>query len=244
MDVVPPLWEPRAFAAAEAPRPDEVSVWRIRADRPPEFWLHVLSPDERQRLARLKREDDRRRFAAGRGGLRHILAAQLHAEPAQLRFGSEPGGKPILLHDAGETCRFNVAHSGEWALIALSPSVVGIDIEAHRPIEAADIVGRFFATEERSAWQRALPSEQPTAFFDLWSLKEAYLKATGRGLSQDPRTFCIDASPGHSPRLVRCECDLEAPRRWRLVRLPFGSGYSAALAAAAPAGRVRAWEAG
>lgn len=137
--------------------------------------------------------------------LRAILAAELGHEP-QLAIG--PNGKPELV---GGGLAFNVAHSGELALIAISrDGSVGVDLEQHRPLrDAAATAGRFFTAPEA-----ALVAAEPVQFFRLWCRKEAWLKAQGIGLRLPLDTVDVRGEvPG-----------------WLLADLDLAPGYAAAVA--------------
>ncbi|MGH7995235.1 MAG: 4'-phosphopantetheinyl transferase family protein [Opitutaceae bacterium] len=213
-----------------------------------ERWAPILSAGERERAARLHFEVDARRQAAGRGALRLLLGGYLGLPPEAVRFAAGPNGKPELASpkapggSAGRPIEFNLSHSGEWALAAFATgTAVGVDLERHRELEMALVAGRVFRGEELEAWLGLPAPERRAAFFELWTLKEAYLKGTGRGLSQDPRTFGLRRDPGGRFRLVRDESDPRAPRIWSFLPFPFAPGYSAAVACAGPARSIRTY---
>jgi 4'-phosphopantetheinyl transferase len=110
----------------------------------------------------------------------------MNIEPSQLQFCYSPHGKPALA-DADTTgmLQFNLSHSGEIALYAVAcERQIGIDIERLRPFsELEQIAKRFFSNREYEELRALSPSQQHDAFFRYWTLKEAYVKATGQGLS-------------------------------------------------------------
>lgn len=114
----------------------DVHVWRVELSRLgprlPRLW-DCLAADERVRAERFHRVRDRDRFVAGRGALRVLLASYCDTRPELLRFGYGPQGKPGLA-DAESPLRFNVAHSGDLAIIAVAHGrEVGVDIERVPP---------------------------------------------------------------------------------------------------------------
>lgn len=160
------------------PGVDEIYLWRTALaavpDRP-----ETLSSDERERADRFHFERDRIAFRAGRAWLRAVLAGYLGVPPAAIRFGYGPHGKPHLADRPD--LRFNLAHSGGWAALAVATGrEVGIDVEAIRPI--AERVERVVFTPAEIAALNRLPAEERRlGFYNAWTRKEAYLKALGSG---------------------------------------------------------------
>jgi 4'-phosphopantetheinyl transferase len=85
---------------------------------------------------------------------------------------------------------FNISHAGEWVLCAISNTEIGIDIELIQPIDL-DIAKYYFSEVEYMDLQRKEGAEKVSYFFDLWTLKESYIKARGMGLSIPLKDFCI-----------------------------------------------------
>lgn len=140
----------------------------------------LLTGSERQRLARLHHPLGRRQFIAGRWLLRQL---QRHAGAAQVPLIQVGDGKPSLAASDGWHC--NLAHSEELVACVLSRAPCGIDVEAIRPLaEMAGLLAHEFASEWHD-WQlrhgaQPLPA---TEFYRWWTLKEAWLKATGGNLA-------------------------------------------------------------
>ncbi|HEY3754608.1 MAG TPA: 4'-phosphopantetheinyl transferase superfamily protein [Opitutaceae bacterium] len=219
-----------------APPPGECQVWRVRADLPREAWQPFLSGEEWAGLNRFHFEADARREAASRGARRRLLAAGLGRPHLELQFSLGEHGKPGL---RGEPrLEFSASHSGSWALLAVSAAGrVGVDVEQHRRLEMADVAERYFHPDEVREW-RALPETRKTeGFFRLWTLKESYVKALGRGLSKSLQSYRVGS--GADVALLSCDDDAEAAGRWALAALPMETGYAAALAAEEPLNRCR-----
>jgi 4'-phosphopantetheinyl transferase len=130
-------------------------------------------------------EPPRRRFVAARAALRLILGTHLSTAPESIRFVYSRLGKPSLdpsVHDTD--LRFNVAHSGELAVIAVTRGCeIGVDIEQLRTIQHdADIADRWFHASEAAAFHREPTTSRQTLFFRCWTRKEAIVKAIGVGL--------------------------------------------------------------
>jgi 4'-phosphopantetheinyl transferase len=210
----------------------EVHVWRVSLVQPPEAiaaLADTLSPDERERAARFHFERDRAAFTVARGALRALLGRYLARLPGDLGFGYHARGKPYLAAPAGDRLRFNLSHSGGLALIALTQGrEVGVDIEHKRALQDLTSLARIsFAPGEYATLCGLAPRDQPDAFFACWSRKEAFIKATGEGVSQ-LADFDVTLRPGEPARLLRIDGAF-ARRRWSLHELPVSPGYAAAL---------------
>jgi 4'-phosphopantetheinyl transferase len=197
----------------------DVHIWRASLACTPAQLAHyqsLLSPDEQERASRFKFVEHYQHFIAGRGILRTLLGHYLAIAPQHLPIVYGAHGKPALA--PAYPVQFNVAHSQGLALYGITRDrPIGIDLEHCRPLNnLIALARRFFAPSEQAALA-ALPSDQQTiAFFRYWTSKEAYLKATGIGLTQ----------------LQGLEIAL-APGSARLVNLPAGT---------APAGSSPLWQ--
>jgi 4'-phosphopantetheinyl transferase len=162
-----------------------VQIWLLDFEAiAPEYdrFFAVLNPTEQHRARRYHHERDRQRFTLTRGCLRSLLGYHTDRAPQDIHFTPTPTGKPEL---TASPWQFNVTHSGDWGAIALHPQQpVGIDLETIRPLpNALDLARRFFCPAEAEAIAALPPASQAAAFFTLWTRKEAYLKATGAGIT-------------------------------------------------------------
>jgi 4'-phosphopantetheinyl transferase len=145
----------------------------------------LLSGDERARHDRLVFERDRRDFAFAHALTRTTLSKYSTASPEAWTFGTAEKGKPFITASTGQPLSFNLSHTHGFVACVAAPGIdVGIDVETlDRRVERDAIARRYFAAIEIDGLH-ALSGEDRTArFFDLWTLKEAYIKATGNGLS-------------------------------------------------------------
>jgi 4'-phosphopantetheinyl transferase len=173
------------------PLPDRgVHVWRARLDELAEqaaAFRPCLSPDEQERADRFRFERERTRFVAGRSMLRTILGAYLSVPAEHVVFSYGPHGKPGLRAGSGQVpVHFNATHSDGLALFAvIRAGDIGIDLERIRTVTEADQIAQHFFSKQENAWWRSLaPELRREAFFNLWTRKEARLKATGEGISE------------------------------------------------------------
>ncbi len=160
-----------------------------------------------QRAARFHFERDRRRYLAARYALRQVLASTLSLEPGAIRLAEDANGKPCLAGAAARACHFNLSHSGGLALIALSRAApVGVDLElvgGKEPDEG--LLASCLSAAERTQWPAIAPAARPRAFLDLWTRKEAMLKAVGIGLRVEPCD--VDAGFGLQGATLRVGAD-------------------------------------
>lgn len=223
---------------------DEVHVWRAGLDLDPARLVALealLHRDERGEADRFRTIRDRSRFVAARALLRAILGRYLGAEPAALTLHRDPRGKPRLAAPAAEPLHFNVSHSEALALYAVAwRREVGVDVERVRTdLPWPALAARFFAPAERAALSRGDPQRGPDAFARIWTAKEAYLKAIGRGLDAPLQGFSV--APGDAPVRLGDDEGLDH-RRWLVIGLDAGPGYAAALAAEGEGWGVRLWQ--
>lgn len=166
-----------------------------------------------------------RRFTVARGTLREILGEALQVPPAQVEFAYGEHGKPAV-----PGLWFNLSHSGDRALVALADREVGVDLEELRTnVEFRRLAIRFFSPLEREALE-AVPDEGlPLAFFRLWTRKEAYLKACGKGLALPLASFAVPMGPLAAPAPMLWAEDPAEVGRWRVRDVDVGAGYVGAV---------------
>lgn len=187
--------------------PGEVRLRLVDLDRPhwmrPGF-LAALSADERKRAERFRSSLHRDRFLAGRTYVRLTICRYLGLDPARLVLGSGEHGKPCLASGDEHSPSFNFAHSENVALLGLTTMrAVGVDLELVRPLGNRAAVQRTVFADREIAGIDALPaSRQLDAFFAAWVCKEAVVKLTGAGMSQDLRAFEVASDPDRPARFT------------------------------------------
>jgi 4'-phosphopantetheinyl transferase len=189
-------------------------------------WANELSDDlsweEQERAARFVFEKDRESYIVCRGVLRRVLAKELSCDPRSIHFEYGPKGKPELGHGK---LGFNLSHTRGFALIAVAPCSVGIDIEWERPI-AISVMRASLTEKEMSQVQVLSHEERSRAFLHYWTKKEAILKGLGVGLDGP----LLEYDLGHWEDR---ESIVFFPEQWTILNLEYfdkRSGYVAALA--------------
>lgn len=189
----------------------------------------ALSPAERRRSIKIADPDQRVLYRTAHVMLRHVLAAYLDIRPSRIAFSLNRYGKPVLGKTvAAGGLSFNLSHSGRRIAIAITRHAdIGVDVEQVRANAGTrPLAERFFAIEERQHLATLEAQAYLPAFYQLWSFKEAYLKATGRGLSQRLDSFEIDWR-GAPPRVI--PSDLSTDGCWTLQGFEPAPGYKGAI---------------
>jgi 4'-phosphopantetheinyl transferase len=226
----------------------DVHIWAASLNKSAEqisSLQQIFSPDERNRARQFKVERDRNRFIAGRGLLRKILGSYMQVAPAQLQFTYSKRGKPALEGRSGQgPLHFNVAHSKDLILIAVTRAcAVGIDVEWIHPIsDAEEIAARFFSRREAAKLMAQVNERRIPAFFNLWTRKEAWLKATGDGLSEMLREVEVSFLPEEPASVLAISENIEAARRWTLLGLTPATEFAAAIAVEAKDLQFSRWQ--
>ena len=193
----------------------------------------LLAPDELVRADRYKVERARRQFTICRASLRWLLASCIGSSPTEIAFEYGPHGKPALQTGSGATSRieFSVSHSADHALIAISPNRhIGVDVEQiDETVRIIKLAERFFSKREAAELNRLPSHDQLAGFFRGWTSKEAYLKATGFGLSFPLDRFSVSLNPHQPAKLCEVVDNPTELSRWRLLSLDPIPGFAAAI---------------
>ena len=224
------------FPPLELP-PDRVHLWLLRLDADTQTVGRLnqsLAGDERDRAARFRHPDDARRYTVARGALRWLIGRYLGLDPALLRFDQGSHGKPALKHDATTIdLQFNLSHSRDVGLAGFCIGrPVGIDVEhADRALDAEALAARVGSRREQAVLRSLPPGERERRFIELWTCKEAWLKAVGLGIAAGPAGVDVDLSAGR-PSLVGVPLDSTRTEDWSIALLRPAPGLIAAVAVA------------
>ncbi|OYD97792.1 4'-phosphopantetheinyl transferase [Nostoc sp. 'Peltigera membranacea cyanobiont' 210A] len=220
--------------------PDEIHVWRIDLDQPEtklQSLAATLSSDETARAERFYFQEHRQRFTAGRGSLRTILGSYLGIQPLQVQFNYQQRGKPVLADTFADSgLAFNLSHSQGLGLCAVNCTrPIGVDLEYIRPMSDIEALAkRFFLPREYEMLRSLSPNQQQEVFFRYWTCKEAYLKATGDGLSQLEQIE-VSLTPTEPAKL-------EISEDWSLFELVPATNYVAAVAVENFGWNLKCWQ--
>ena len=233
---------------SEPPRlsADEVHVWAVplsAAEATADEFTALLSSEDCDRAARFKSADARRRFIVSHAALQTLLGHYLKGPPKDISFTTGANGKPRLHGESVMGLNFNLAHSGEVALIAVAKGCeVGVDVERLREVyHWEEIARRYFHPGEAAQILAVQARLRPAAFFQCWTRKEAILKALGTGLSHPLNTFQVPIE-SHGGAWIECLAKPGGqPARCFLQSLTLDSAYTAAVACLNAERKVRCW---
>ncbi len=153
-----------------------------------------LNREEQARAKRFYFARHRRRFSIARALMRQILACYLHLPAHVLCFDYARWGKPFL--NTTIPIVFNLSHSQDSALLAVgSHEALGVDIECLSQRPYLDLACELFSPNEINHLKSFKPSEQASAFFNIWVQKEAFVKAIGQGLGYPTQQFDVSLNP-------------------------------------------------
>ena len=211
------MWDPRV-----------VIVTSIRLDEPPD--RVVLDDDERLRAQRFVFDRDRRRFIAAHSAMRVTLGHHLGIAPEDVRFATGARGKPYVTK-ASRDVRFNLSHSGERALLAITLGrEVGVDIEQTRTVsDMFSVAERVFSVSERERLRSTPADRQHEVFFRLWTRKESFIKALGEGMYFPLAEFEMSTDALGQQLLLSCAAAPHEMARWTTRALDGEAGYTAAV---------------
>lgn len=193
--------------------------------------LKLLPEETCHKVNAFVRSNDSQRTLLGELLARHLLHNATGEPLPDKAFTTGEKGKPA--QDGFRGIHFNITHSGEWVAVALSSGCVGVDVEKMRKIPEG-VARRFFSEAENQWMDSAITeAERKDIFFTLWTLKESFLKAIGKGLTKSLSSFTI-LQKGY------LEFELEQDEEnsgFHLYTYPFHEGYK--LSACAEDGEFR-----
>ncbi|MBC2582622.1 4'-phosphopantetheinyl transferase superfamily protein [Clostridium sp. DJ247] len=152
--------------------------------------IKFISQDKRNKIYRFMNNNDKYRALISEILIRTIIHEELNMPNDKICIIKNEYGKPYL--KSFKNFHFNISHSGDWVVCADDDKPIGIDIEKIQPIEYSDLSKRFYTEKECKFIFNSSLNEQLNNFYRIWTLKESYVKADGRGLSIPLKSFSID----------------------------------------------------
>lgn len=164
-----------------------------------------LNEEERQRARRSVFERHRREYVVAHGLLREVLSRELDCPPERVRFARSSTGKPELAFEhESSALRFNLTHArGLVGCAVVVGRQLGFDIEPLAVPAPLEVAEHYFCPSELAGLNALAPHSRHVRFYQLWTLKEAYLKATGLGLSLPLHSFSVDPDAEHDGARLR-----------------------------------------
>ena len=212
----------------------DVHIWTSSVDpKAASRYNHTLAVAERTRAEKFATEELRDKYVVQQGILRDILRRYLGCSAKAVEFTRLAHGKPGLAssdHPQGNLA-FNLSHTkGQLVASVTLDTEIGVDIEFHNPRTDWKEISQSYFTAQENDWLLSLPEKQGfTAFYDIWTMKEAVMKADGRGLGLaiEEISFDLPSSERFTPALVATTTD--APETWWGRALDLGQNMSAAV---------------
>ena len=140
-----------------------------------------LTPEEKNKVKRFKNWIDAENFLIAKVMQRNLIASLSGIAPEKLIFETDKYGRPFLKSPRIKNLDFNISHSGDYVAMAIADCPIGIDIERTKPFDIKIIADYF--TEQELKYLNSRRKNQLRRFYELWVLKESFIKAVGRGLS-------------------------------------------------------------
>jgi 4'-phosphopantetheinyl transferase len=191
-----------------------------------------LEPHEREQQRRFYFEEHRHRYLVTRALVRNVLSLYAPAVcPADWRFACNEHGKPRVAGPLAQLVRFNLSHARGMIVMAVTRSrEVGVDVEPNVPSAPIDVAAHYFATREAQDLLALAEPFRAARFYELWTLKEAYVKARGTGLTLPLSSFNFDLTSDAGIELSFEPGAADEASRWALWLLNAGSGHKVAVA--------------
>lgn len=211
----------------------QVHVWQVnlksRKEHPKDI-QDYLSPDEIERAVKFKFTHDREHFILRHYLLRLILSKYCDCQPNELRFRYNSCKKPFINIPEFREIKFNMSSSDDLMMIGLcKQNDIGIDIEKVRETGNLEHVAlENFSQRELEYFYSEL--DKTTAFFNIWTRKEAFIKATGKGVYFPLKSFCVDIDPSGSYENLTIFRHPAESKHWRTIITKASDSHIAALA--------------
>jgi 4'-phosphopantetheinyl transferase len=190
----------------------EVHVWAVRLAASMtciQELYKICSADEKTKANSFRYEDHMSRYVIGHGVLRVILNRYVRQCPTRLLFRYGPKGKPVLETRNAPILHFNLSHSENCVLYAMTHEAeLGVDVERVRELaDEQTIAQEFFSSEECKDLRTVDAGRRYEGFFNCWTCKEAYVKALGDGLSAPLDSFRVSLKPGQTAEFLKLDRD-------------------------------------
>jgi len=218
--------------------PSQIHLWQYPVGDPPDVRhvahaLTLLNDGEKRRAAAFHFEKHRAAYTLSHAMLRLTLSQYVPVRPERWQFLTGPWGRPEIAGPALDTpLWFNLSHADGFAVcVAGRVPQLGVDVEnMNRKTSHDELARRFFAPAEYDYLRNLPPHLQREAFFRIWTLKEAYIKAEGKGLSIPLASFSFRFS-ADNPAQVTFESNESNPDQWSFFEFQPGPDHRIAVGA-------------
>ena len=215
----------------------QVDLWcslldEVRDPALEQSYRALLSSDEAQRYSRFHFDHDRGQFLLTRALARDVLSRYVGVQPSALVFTRNEYGKPALAEPAGCPVTFSLSHTKGLSVCAVAQErPIGVDVESiQRSTFHEDVADRFFAPSEAAFLNSLKGDQKRPEFIRLWTLKEAFVKARGLGLSIPLNSFAMVSSPGHPARVSFPSANHGNEADWQFFQIRLRGSFHIAIA--------------
>ena len=197
-----------------------------------EAYGELLSDEERVQAKRFQFETDRRQYVFAHALLRVVISRYIQCTPTEIGFRRNYYGKPALAYPEGSKLEFNISHTPGLAICAVGNGCsVGVDVERmRRNVDELGLARRYFSQSEYAQLKYAPAACREQLFFRLWTLKEAYIKARGIGLSIPLADFSFEFPANESPTISFARTIDDLPSMWHFSSVALTERHHAAVA--------------
>jgi 4'-phosphopantetheinyl transferase len=196
----------------------------------------LLSDDEKARADRFVFHRDRKLFTMAHALVRSALSQYADVAPRAWQFVDGTHGRPRIRGPIVDDLDFNLSHaSGVAVCLVARGLVLGVDVESLARDAPLDVADRYFAPAEVTALRRLPVEQQPRRFFELWTLKESYIKARGLGLTLPLHSFAFALDGVAAPTISFAPPSEDDPAAWQFALLEPIPQYLMATALRQPA---------
>lgn len=148
-----------------------------------------LNLEKRNKIKNFLNKKDKIRGVISELLIKKLVSERLDNKMENIEFYKNEYGKPYIKNHP--ELKFNISHSGDFVICAIDTEPVGIDIEEIRQFEYKTIVKRYFSIEEFNYINKQEVDSSLNRFYEIWTLKESYIKCCGKGLSIPLKSFSI-----------------------------------------------------
>lgn len=216
-------------------KPGQIDIWLtflndIQTD---ELWSRyklLLSEQEEQQRKQFHFDRDRSRYLVTRALVRTVLSKYAPLEPLEWTFSSNRYGKPKIsnIHSLAQKISFNISHTDGLIMVGVTlDNAIGVDTENTQKIKAPkEGLESILAPQEIQSLSQLPSADYPSAFFTYWTLKEAYIKARGEGLSLPLQNIRFQISENGVNFHPSCHDD---PQHWHFWQFEVQADYLIAI---------------
>jgi len=220
--------------------PEDIHLWCVHTDQIQEVdllahYYQILSNEEQTRNQRFKFEKDRKQHLITRALVRYVLSEYISStSPLDWQFTQNKHGKPEIAPKTQPfPLKFNLSHSHKMIVLAVaSNQEIGVDIEfINRSLPTHDLAKNTFSVQEYLQLKTLDKNNFHTRFYDIWTLKEAYIKACGTGLSTPLESFSFSFPTKQNIQISFDASRNDQESEWQFWQLEPNPEYIIALGA-------------